>query len=156
MLVTQLCPTLCSPTDFSLPGSSVRGIFPGKNTGVGCHFLLQGIFPTQGLNLRLLPRLLHCTQTLLLLCHWQSPTHLRIVSKIPIRLISVWKRAVSVNQSFRSKELSSWVTIYFPASTANVFTDQGILYLSSRCIFNFVERTYPNRNPGMVWRLVSE
>ena len=28
--------------------------FPGKNTGVGCHFLLQGIFPTQGLNLGLL------------------------------------------------------------------------------------------------------
>ena len=28
--------------------------FPGKNTGVGCHFLLQGIFPTQGLNLCLL------------------------------------------------------------------------------------------------------
>ena len=27
---------------------------PGKNTGVGCHFLLQGIFPTQGLNLYLL------------------------------------------------------------------------------------------------------
>ena len=30
--------------------------FPGKNTGVGCHALLQGIFPTQGSN----PRLLHC------------------------------------------------------------------------------------------------
>ena len=28
--------------------------FPGKNTGVGCHFLLQGIFPTQGWNLSLL------------------------------------------------------------------------------------------------------
>ena len=28
--------------------------FPGKNTGVGCHFLLQRIFPTQGLNLHLL------------------------------------------------------------------------------------------------------
>ena len=27
---------------------------PGKNTGVGCHALLQGIFPTQGLNLHLL------------------------------------------------------------------------------------------------------
>ena len=27
---------------------------PGRNTGVGCHFLLQGIFPTQGLNLCLL------------------------------------------------------------------------------------------------------
>ena len=39
-----------------LPGSSVHGISPGKNTGVGCHFLLQGIFPTQGWNLCLL----HC------------------------------------------------------------------------------------------------
>ena len=33
---------------------------PGKNTGVGCHFLLQGIFPTQGMNLGLL----HCRQML--------------------------------------------------------------------------------------------
>ena len=40
--------------DYSLPGSSVHGDSPGKNTGVGCHFLLQGIFPTQGLNLHLL------------------------------------------------------------------------------------------------------
>ena len=34
--------------------------FQGKNTGVGCHFLLQGIFPTQGSN----PGLLHCRQTI--------------------------------------------------------------------------------------------
>ena len=27
--------------------------FPGKNTGLGCHFLLQGIFPTQGPNLHI-------------------------------------------------------------------------------------------------------
>ena len=40
--------------DCSPPGSYVHGIFPGKNTGVGCHFLLQGIFPTQGSNLHLL------------------------------------------------------------------------------------------------------
>ena len=33
--------------------------FPGKGTGVGCHFLLQGIFPTQELN----PGLPHCMQT---------------------------------------------------------------------------------------------
>ena len=33
---------------------------PGQNTGVGSHSLLQGIFPTQGLN----PGLLHCRQTL--------------------------------------------------------------------------------------------
>ena len=49
-LVSQLCPTLCSPTDCSLPGSSVHGDSPGKNTGVGCHVLLQGIFSTQELN----------------------------------------------------------------------------------------------------------
>ena len=38
---------------------------PSKNPGVGCHFLLQGIFPTQGLN----PGLLHCRQTLYHLSH---------------------------------------------------------------------------------------
>ena len=31
--------------DYSPPGSSVHGDSPGKNTGVGCHALLQGIFP---------------------------------------------------------------------------------------------------------------
>ena len=41
---------------YSLPGSSVRWNSPGKNTGVGCHALLQEIFPTQGLNLALLHR----------------------------------------------------------------------------------------------------
>ena len=35
--VAQSCPTLCDPIDISPPGSTV----PGKNTGVGCHFLLQ-------------------------------------------------------------------------------------------------------------------
>ena len=39
--------TLCDPVDFSPPSSSVRDS-PGKNTGVGCHFLLQGIFLVQG------------------------------------------------------------------------------------------------------------
>ena len=34
----------------SVSGSSVYGDSPGKNPGVGCHALLQGIFPTQGLN----------------------------------------------------------------------------------------------------------
>ena len=37
----QSCPTLCVPTDGSPPGSPVPGILPGKNAGVGCHFLLQ-------------------------------------------------------------------------------------------------------------------
>ena len=48
--VPKSCPTLCIPMDCSLPGSSVHGIFPGKDTGVGCHAILWGIFPTQRLN----------------------------------------------------------------------------------------------------------
>ena len=47
--------------------------FPGKNTGVGCHFLLQGIFPTQGSN----PGLLHCRQTLYPLGHQGSLKYLK-------------------------------------------------------------------------------
>ena len=43
MLVAQLCPTLCNTIDCSTPGSFVHRDFPGKNTGMGCHFLLQGI-----------------------------------------------------------------------------------------------------------------
>ena len=43
------------PMDCNPPGYSVHGESPGKNTGVGCHFLLQGIFPDQGSN----PCLLH-------------------------------------------------------------------------------------------------
>ena len=60
----ESCPTLCDPMDCSSPGSSVHGTFQA-NTGVGCHFLLQGIFPTQGSNLGL-P---HCRQTLYHLSH---------------------------------------------------------------------------------------
>ena len=41
-MCVQLCPPLCNSMDCSLPGSSVFGIFPGKNAGVGCHSLLQG------------------------------------------------------------------------------------------------------------------
>ena len=37
----QLCPILCDPIDGSPPGSPIPWDSPGKNTGVGCHFLLQ-------------------------------------------------------------------------------------------------------------------
>ena len=46
--------------------------FPDKNTGVGCHFLFQGIFPTQGSNPRLLC-LLHWQAVSLPLSHLGSP-----------------------------------------------------------------------------------
>ena len=50
----------CDPVDCSPPGSCVHGDSPGQRTGVGCHALLQGIFPTQGLN----PGLLSCGRVL--------------------------------------------------------------------------------------------
>ena len=59
-LVAQLCPTLCDLMDCSLPGSSVYGNSLGKNAGVDCHALLQGIFPTQGSS----PGFLYCRQIL--------------------------------------------------------------------------------------------
>ena len=56
------------PMDCNPPGTSVHGDSPGKNTGVGCHALLQGIFPTQGSN----PGLTHCKQILYRLSHQGS------------------------------------------------------------------------------------
>ena len=54
---------------------------PGKKTGVGCHFLLQGIFPTQGLNL-----------WLLCLLHWQ-------VSSLPPAPPTFWAHSYSRHTS---------------------------------------------------------
>ena len=62
--------------DCSLPGSSVHGDSPSKNTGVGCHALLQGIFPTQGLN----PGLPHCRWILYHLSHQGSASILKWVA----------------------------------------------------------------------------
>ena len=70
-LVTQSCPTVCDPMNCSPQGSSVHVDSPSKNTGVGCHALLQGIFPTQGLNLGLL----HCRQILYQLSYPGSPEY---------------------------------------------------------------------------------
>ena len=57
----QSYPTLCDPMDCSPPGSSFHWNSPGKNTGVSCHALLQGILLTQGLN-----------PCLFRLLHWQA------------------------------------------------------------------------------------
>ena len=72
----QLCPTLCNSMDCSPPGSSsVQGDPPAKNTGLGCHTLLQGIFLTQGST----PHLLH-------LLHWQVDSLPLVSSYIFIKL----------------------------------------------------------------------
>jgi len=65
----QSCLTLCNPMDCNPSGSLCRWDSPGKNIRVGCHALLQGIFPTQRLNLCLL----HCRQILYPLSYLASP-----------------------------------------------------------------------------------
>ena len=62
----QSCPTPCDHMYCSMPGFSVYGDSPGKNTGVGCHACLQEIFLTWGSNQHLL--------YLLCLLHWQAGT----------------------------------------------------------------------------------
>ena len=59
-------PDSLRPHGLYSPGNS-----PGQNTGVGSHFLLQGIFPIQGSN----PGLTHCRQILYQLSHHGSPIH---------------------------------------------------------------------------------
>ena len=63
-------PTLCSLMVCTPPASYVRGDILGKNTGVGCHALLQGIFPSQGSN----PGSLHCRLIPYRLSHQGRPS----------------------------------------------------------------------------------
>ena len=97
--------TLCDPVDYSLPGSSVQGDSPGKNTGVGCHFLLQGAFLTQGSNLQLLS---------LLYCRWITCWAITIVL-ICIFLLNngfssshVWMWELDDKESWVPKEWCFW------------------------------------------------
>ena len=64
---------------------------PDKNIGMGCHSLLQGIFPTQGLN----SGLLHCRQIPHHLSHWRSP-NVSIIHDYLTRLMGRLKIVISV------------------------------------------------------------
>ena len=88
--LAQSCPTLCDPMDCSMPDSSVLRDSPGKNTGVGCHALLQGIFPTQVLNLGL-P---HCRWILYCLSHQISPIQ---------RMLTHFTSSISKTRAYSSK-----------------------------------------------------
>ena len=86
----QSCPTPCDHVDCTPLGFSVLGGSLGKNTGVDCHALLQGIFLIQGWNLCFMQLLhhrgiLHCWAT------WEAHIfciciYLRIISIIPYLL----------------------------------------------------------------------
>ena len=81
--------------DCSLPGFPCPWDFPAKNMGVGCHFLLQGIFQTQGSN----PHLLHWQEDSLPLSRLGSPWF----------LVGRWTNGLKFQRNLKDKALV-WVT----------------------------------------------
>ena len=82
--------------------------FSGKNTGVGCHFLLQGIFPTQGSNPHFLC-LLRCRKILYPLSHQWNPRLFTV--KIILSCLFTWLmlKILFIIAFF----MKNWVCIYF-------------------------------------------
>ena len=99
-LVAQSCPALATQ-----PGTSVHGDYSGKNTGVGCHTLLQGIFPIQGSNLGL-P---NCRQILWHLSHEGSSRILEWVAYLFSRGSSQARNRIGVS-GIAGGFFTSWAT----------------------------------------------
>ena len=108
-LVAQQCPALCALMDYRLPGSSVYGDSLGKNTRVGCHALLQGIFPTQGLK----PGLPHCRGILYQLNHQGSPRILEWVA-YPFSRASSWPSNRTGVSCIVGRFFTNWATSEVP------------------------------------------
>ena len=75
--VAQSCPTLCDHIGCNLPGCSIQGVFQARVLEWVCHFLLQGIFPTQGSN----PGLPHCSRLFTVWATREAPSLWRILNK---------------------------------------------------------------------------
>ena len=137
-LVTQSCLSLCDPMDCNLPGSSVLGNSPGKNTRMGCHALLQGIFPTQGSNPGLISR-----QILYHLSHQGSPRILEWVA-YPFSRGTSWPRSQVKVSCIASRFFTSWATWEAPLmiSNARIFTPffdrELIIKLSSLSVLEMI------------------
>ena len=104
-LVVQSCPTPCNPMNCSPPGSSVHGDSPVMNTGVGCHALFQGVFPTQESN----PGLLHCRRILHWLSHQGSP-------------LAPWPGVKPQPPTVETQNLKHWTAREVPAALAEVYS----------------------------------
>ena len=89
----------------SPPGFPVDGDSPGKNTGVSCHALLQGIFPTQGSN----PGSQHCKWILYGLSHQRNPRILEWVA-FPFSRGTPDPRINLGSPAFADRFFTSWAT----------------------------------------------
>ena len=107
-LVAQSCLTLCNPLDCSLPGCSCPWDSAGKNTGVGCHFLLQGSSPTQGSKLHHLC-LLHCRWILYPLSHQGSSIPVTLSQILPGRA----KESMCLSSSRNDEQLNLEILLKF-------------------------------------------
>ena len=104
----QSCQILCNPMDCSLPGCSVHGILQaGKTTGVSCHALFQGIFPTQGSNEHLLC-LLHCQVGSLPLAPPGEPTVIYSISPQIFQEGFLW---INTNNFFKPYSMGTYCRI---------------------------------------------
>ena len=120
--VTQSSPTLCDPMDCSSPPRLLSPWeSPGKNNGVGCHSLLQGIFPTQGSNL-----------CLVYLPHWQA-------GSLPLELPGKSKKAIATSSP--SARILKNQQSSMRATNDCTFSDYTI-YLN----FKRMEELYQKRN----------
>ena len=117
----------CSP-----PDSPVHGIFPGESTGMGCHFLLQGIFPTQGSN-----------PCLCVFLHWQGGSLPLRQLRSPLNILFINSQAFSLLPwpypilSFYLLErvLDIWETLIFFSVSANIHV---IVSISGLPLDNFL------------------
>ena len=109
-LVSQSCLTLCDCVDCTPPDCSVHRDSPGKNTGVDCHALLQGIFPTQESNWGLL----HCRQILYQLSYQGSPKSISLLSHIQL-FVTPWTVACQAPLSIGILQVRilEWVALPF-------------------------------------------
>ena len=104
---------------------------PGKNPGVGCHFLLQGIFPTQGLN----PGLLH-------LLHWQVSSLPLVSPEKPVTLLVFFSFPCYFSQSLSHVQLfaTPW-TVAFQASQS--FTISQSLLIHVHQVGDAIQPSHP-------------
>ena len=111
---SSLSLTFCNPNGLQPARLPVHGDYPGKNTGVGCHALLQGIFPAQGLN----PGLPHCRQILYWLGHQGSPFRYR--KRKPIAWLCFAALSPTVHKAQEpvrwSRLLSVWSLLFLSVS----------------------------------------
>ena len=101
--------------------------FPDKNTGAGCHFLLQGIFLTQGPNLRLL-YLPHWQADSLSLCHMGSCYFLDVI--VITSFAATWMdlEIIILSEVNQTKTNIIWYCLYVEYKTKTPHITNELIY----------------------------